>query len=155
MVTPAVVLSYTCSYCPANRDTSVEVPPISKPMTGSSVSFCHVVMAYLIITKRENWFCLFDSVRYPTTPPAGPDNTALAPLKWLIGVKPPSLCMKSTLHPSKLLLNPLEKPRTYFLMWGVRYESAQAVKPLGTIRTMGITSCDKETCSKPNRQNIN
>jgi len=29
---PAVTLSNTCSYVPAKRDTSVEVPPMSKPM---------------------------------------------------------------------------------------------------------------------------
>ena len=34
MVTPAVVLSNTCSYVPANLDTSVLVPPISNPITG-------------------------------------------------------------------------------------------------------------------------
>ena len=30
---PAVTLSNTCSYVPAKRDTSVEVPPISNPIT--------------------------------------------------------------------------------------------------------------------------
>ena len=34
MLTPATVASNTCSNSPANRDTSVEVPPMSNPMTG-------------------------------------------------------------------------------------------------------------------------
>ena len=57
-VTPAVSVSVTCSYAPSNRDTSVDVPPMSKPMTGDSVSAL-VVRAY------------------PTTPPAGPERIAL------------------------------------------------------------------------------
>jgi hypothetical protein len=58
-VIPAVVHSNTCSKVPANRLTSVDVPPISKPMIAL---FPGVVLAY------------------PTTPPAGPERTALDPL---------------------------------------------------------------------------
>lgn len=34
IVTPAVIDSNVCSSVPAYRDTSVLVPPISKPITG-------------------------------------------------------------------------------------------------------------------------
>ncbi len=47
--TPAVVLSKTCSYVPANRDTSVEVPPMSNPIICSFAASCPshcVVRAY-------------------------------------------------------------------------------------------------------------
>lgn len=57
---PAVMDSNTCSYSPENLLTSVEVPPMSNPMTG---------LLTLVVTA------------YPTTPPAGPDSTALEPLK--------------------------------------------------------------------------
>ena len=61
IVTPAVSVSVTCSYAPSNRDTSVDVPPMSNPMHARDVSE-DVVMAY------------------PTTPPAGPLRTALYPV---------------------------------------------------------------------------
>lgn len=58
-MTPAVIDSKTCSNVPSYRLTSVDVPPMSKPITG----------LYGVVTV------------YPTTPPAGPDKIALEPLK--------------------------------------------------------------------------
>ena len=45
--TPAVRVSSTCSYVPAYRETSVDVPPMSKPITAalSSLSTRRVVSA--------------------------------------------------------------------------------------------------------------
>jgi hypothetical protein len=40
MVTPAVVVSKTWSKVPANRLTSVDVPPMSKPMIGFWMPLC-------------------------------------------------------------------------------------------------------------------
>ena len=42
MVTPAVVVSKTCSRCPSNLDTSVEVPPMSNPITGLFPHACNL-----------------------------------------------------------------------------------------------------------------
>jgi len=64
-------------------------------------------------------------------------------------VRPPSLCINSTLTPAKFSLKPLAKPLTYLCMCGVRYASAHAVNPRGTMRTIGITWCDKDTWSNP------
>lgn len=45
--------------------------------------------------------------------------------------------------------NPALNPRMYRAMWGVRYASAQAVYPRGTIFTIGITADDSDTCVNP------
>lgn len=58
---PAVRDSYVCSNWPSNRLTSVDVPPMSKPITGVP----------LYSSKQH--------LAYPTTPPAGPDNIARDP----------------------------------------------------------------------------
>uniref|UniRef100_A0A182IL16 Secreted protein n=1 Tax=Anopheles atroparvus TaxID=41427 RepID=A0A182IL16_ANOAO len=79
MVTPAVVLSITCSYAPAYRDTSVDVPPMSNPIsggggvgsTGSSVS-----------SPQQPAASRTPVTAYPTTPPAGPLRMARAPRKF-------------------------------------------------------------------------
>ena len=52
IVTPAVVVSKTCSKEPAKRETSVEVPPMSKPMVcgerwGAAFS---IIIIIIIIT---------------------------------------------------------------------------------------------------------
>lgn len=86
---------------------------------------------------------------YPTTPPAGPDRMALLPRKVLMGVSPPSDCMKLTFTADRPESNPLEKECRYFLITGVRYASTQVVPPLGTARIIGITSDEILTCSKP------
>ena len=130
-VTPAVSVSVTCSYVASNLETSVDVPPMSNPMTG------WVVSALVVIA-------------YPTTPPAGPERIALYPVKRSAGVRPPSDCMKLTFTPS---LRPSSKPRRnvsrYSRMHGVRYESTLAVWPRGTARTMGTSAEDRLTCVNP------
>ena len=75
---PAVVDSNKCSYEPAYRETSVEVPPMSNPITPRPSSAEYAVLAY------------------PTTPPAGPERMARHPLNCATGVRPPSDCMNST-----------------------------------------------------------
>src|ERR1700712_3081766 len=78
IVTPAVVVSKTCSYRPEPYlDTSVEVPPISNPITGVFVFGSYEVRAY------------------PTTPPAGPERIPLKPENLPTSPRPPSLCMNS------------------------------------------------------------
>uniref|UniRef100_A0A6B0UNA8 Putative secreted protein n=1 Tax=Ixodes ricinus TaxID=34613 RepID=A0A6B0UNA8_IXORI len=102
MVTPAVVVSKVWSKCPSNLLTSVEVPPMSKPMTG---------------TRSRG---LYEVLAYPTTPPAGPDRMDREPENMCMGVRPPSDCMKSTATSFRFSWNPLVNPSTYFLMHGVR-----------------------------------
>ena len=77
MVIPAMVASRTCSYAPSNRDTSVDVPPMSNPTTGGPPSVCAVRA-------------------YPTYPPAGPDRMARKPEKSSACASPPSDCMKES-----------------------------------------------------------
>ena len=62
---PAVVVSYTVSNLPAKRETSVLVPPTSKPMIGDPSRGSKQVVAS------------------PTTPPAGPERIDLSPEKFL------------------------------------------------------------------------
>lgn len=64
-------------------------------------------------------------------------------------VSPPSLCMKRTFTPIKLSLKPPAKPFIYLCMCGVRYASAHAVNPRGTMRTIGITWCERDTWLNP------
>lgn len=58
--TPAICVVNTRSYSPAKWETSVEVPPMSKPMTRSNPASC-------------------DMRAMPTIPPAGPDRMASLP----------------------------------------------------------------------------
>uniref|UniRef100_A0A2M4B3Y5 Putative secreted protein n=1 Tax=Anopheles triannulatus TaxID=58253 RepID=A0A2M4B3Y5_9DIPT len=102
IVTPAVVLSITCSYVPANRDTSVEVPPISNPISSLPSASRTPVTAY------------------PTTPPAGPLRMARAPRNCSIRVRPPSLCMNSTSAPRSSSRKPARNPSRYRSTCGVR-----------------------------------
>ncbi len=69
--------------------TSVDVPPISKPIIGCFKSLSYEVKAY------------------PTTPPAGPLKIALQPVKLEYDVNPPSLCMNKT------LMSPLNDSKTF------------------------------------------
>lgn len=59
MVMPAVLVSKICSYCLKNLLTSVDVPPISNPITGVSDGE---------VTAK------------PMSPPAGPDKMAREPI---------------------------------------------------------------------------
>ena len=74
MRTPATSVSKTRSNCPLKCDTSVEVPPMSKPMTRSKPAASDVRTA-------------------PTTPPAGPDSMLSLPWKSRASVSPPLDCM--------------------------------------------------------------
>ena len=102
-VMSAVVDSNVCSKPSQYRLTSVEVPPISKPMTGHrSPKSANVVYAY------------------PTTPPAGPLSIDRHPLNLSTGVSPPSDCMNSTLRFLRPSLKPEAKPFIYRWICGVR-----------------------------------
>ena len=57
---PAIWLSSVRSYSPAKWQTSVDVPPISKPISLLKPAACAVLTM-------------------PTTPPAGPDRMASLP----------------------------------------------------------------------------
>ena len=71
---PTVALSRRSSR-PAKRDTSVEVPPMSKPRTAAAPAACAVLAT-------------------PTTPPAGPDTMASRPRKASACTSPPAEVMK-------------------------------------------------------------
>ena len=73
--TPATAVSNARSNVPAYNATSVEVPPMSKPMIWSSPAMPAVRAA-------------------PTMPPAGPDRMASLPWKLCASVRPPLDCMK-------------------------------------------------------------
>jgi hypothetical protein len=75
--TPATCVSYSRSNSPAKCDTSVEVPPMSKPMT-------LVKPASLAVRAM------------PTMPPAGPDKMESLPRKPAASVRPPLDCMNSS-----------------------------------------------------------
>ena len=76
--TPATCVSYSRSNSPAKCDTSVEVPPMSKPMTSLKPAVCAVLAM-------------------PTMPPAGPDTMESLPRKLAASVRPPLDCMNSSL----------------------------------------------------------
>jgi hypothetical protein len=64
------------SYSPLHAETSVDVPPMSKPISRSKPAF--------------------DAVStMPTTPAAGPDRMLFLPRKLSARVSPPLDCMKS------------------------------------------------------------
>ncbi len=69
--TPAFSVSYSSSYWPANRETSVLVPPMSKPIARSKPA---------ARATREK----------PTTPPAGPDRMLSLPVKASAATSPPA-----------------------------------------------------------------
>lgn len=89
------------SRCSWNRETSVEVPPISNPIIGCFE--CEVFhKAFLVV------------IEYPTTPPAGPDKIDFDPLKLSIGHNPPSLYMnRISVFFTKSSSNPLMNPCKY------------------------------------------
>ncbi len=83
--TPAISVFSTRSYSPAKWQTSVEVPPMSKPM----IRPCPAI--WLVRTA-------------PTTPPAGPDRIASLPSNMRASVSPPEDCMNISfprISPSK------------------------------------------------------
>ncbi len=85
MRTPAIRVFSTRSYSPAKWQTSVEVPPMSKPMMRSRPAIRLVRTA-------------------PTTPPAGPDRMASLPWNISAPVRPPEDCMnirRPVMSPSK------------------------------------------------------
>ncbi len=72
--TPATSVTNARSYSPAQCVTSVDVPPMSKPMIRSNPA------------SR-------DTSTAPTMPPAGPDRIASLPWNRCASVKPPDDCM--------------------------------------------------------------
>ena len=69
-LTPATSVTNARSYSPAQCVTSVDVPPMSKPM----------------IRSKPAWR---ETSTAPTMPPAGPDRMASLPWKSRASVKPP------------------------------------------------------------------
>ncbi len=80
MRTPATWVSKARSNSPAKCDTSVEVPPMSKPIT-------------------LRWPAASAVRAMPTIPPAGPERIASLPWKWCASAKPPLDCMKNSRTP--------------------------------------------------------
>ena len=80
MRTPATSVSKTRSNSPSKCATSVDVPPISKPMTRLKPALTPVSAI-------------------ATTPPAGPDKIASLPAKSFADVSPPDDIMNMTLAP--------------------------------------------------------
>ena len=74
MRTPATSVSKARSYSPSKWETSVEVPPMSKPMTLPKPARRAVSTA-------------------ATTPPAGPERIASLPWNSVAAVSPPDDCM--------------------------------------------------------------
>ena len=81
ILAPATLAVSRRSSWPANRQTSVEVPPMSKPSTAAAPA-CSAVLAT------------------PTTPPAGPETTASRPRKASARTRPPAEVMKNSGAPS-------------------------------------------------------
>ena len=81
MRTPATSVSKARSKLPAYSATSVEVPPMSKPMMRSSPAMAAVRAA-------------------PTMPPAGPDRMASLPWNRCASASPPFDCMKYSRTPA-------------------------------------------------------
>ena len=79
--TPATCVSYSRSNSPAKCDTSVDVPPMSKPMTWLKPAWAAVRAM-------------------PTMPPAGPDKMESLPRKLAASVRPPLDCMNSSRTPA-------------------------------------------------------
>ncbi len=80
MRTPATCVSNARSNSPAKCETSVEVPPMSKPITWPKSASCAVRTM-------------------PTMPPAGPDRIASLPWNACASARPPEDCMKNSLTP--------------------------------------------------------
>jgi hypothetical protein len=78
--TPATWVSKSRSKWPSKCDTSVEVPPMSKPMMRSNPA------ASAVRTT-------------PTTPPAGPESTLSRPWNSCAEVRPPFDCMNISRAP--------------------------------------------------------
>jgi hypothetical protein len=84
MRTPATCVSKARSYSPSKCETSVEVPPMSKPITLPNPAICAVRTM-------------------PTTPPAGPERIESLPWNMRASVRPPFDCMNiSRVGPSSL-----------------------------------------------------
>ena len=81
MRTPATAVSNARSNAPSYSATSVEVPPMSKPMIRPMPAIAAVRAA-------------------PTMPPAGPDRMASLPWKCRASASPPLDCMKYSRTPS-------------------------------------------------------
>ena len=82
--TPATAVSKARSNPPSYNATSVDVPPMSKPMTRSMPAIAAVRAA-------------------PTMPPAGPDRIASLPWKPCASANPPFDCMKYSRTPASSL----------------------------------------------------
>ena len=81
MRTPATSVSNERSYSPAKCETSVDVPPMSKPMTLSNPA-------------------AFAVSAMPTMPPAGPDRIASRPWNNSAAFRPPEEAMNRTVGAS-------------------------------------------------------
>ena len=84
MRTPATRVSNARSNSPAKWLTSVDVPPMSKPMTWS-------------LPRSASADCAVRTM--PTMPPAGPDRMASLPWKACASARPPEDCMKNSFTP--------------------------------------------------------
>ncbi len=84
MRTPATCVSKARSNSPAKWLTSVEVPPMSKPIT---------------LSPPRSFFASCAVRTMPTMPPAGPERIASLPWKAWASVRPPLLCMKNSFTP--------------------------------------------------------
>ena len=82
MRTPATSVSKARSYSPSKCDTSVEVPPMSKPIS-------RVKPASRPVSAM------------PTTPPAGPDRIASLPWNSSAAVRPPDDIMNIRRAPAR------------------------------------------------------
>ena len=143
----ATTLSKVNSKSPEKRLTSVDVPPMSKPMTGRPLFGLYAVRAQ------------------PTKPPAGPDRTARRPVNLLISLiastlrakathfeeamSPPSLFIKSVRFPALPSVKWLLKPSTYDRRTGERYASTADELPRETALMLLDRSEERDTCWKP------
>ena len=78
--TPATTVWKTRSYSPAKCDTSVDVPPMSNPITLPNPARADIRLM-------------------PTMPPAGPERIASLPRKCIASVSPPLDCMNISRTP--------------------------------------------------------
>ena len=119
ILTPANSVSKDLSYSPAKWQTSVDVPPISKPIN-LLYPACFPVSVIL------------------TTPPAGPERRASLPWNKWASVKPPLDCININFV-DLLSLSSSETWLTYLLRIGERYASTTVVSPLPTNLISGDT----------------
>jgi hypothetical protein len=90
---PTRVSKPRCTSPSSISETSVEVPPMSKPTAR--------VKPAAAATRAA-----------PTTPPAGPDSSAVGPRKRSPSVRPPEDCMKRSCEPGSARCSASTWPRS-------------------------------------------